>query len=229
MQVSEFFEKNPIRSGKKQSCTRKAKKGNSIMRNENGEIKNPLTAEQAIGRLALNERKWYVHIGSGSTGTGAEWNQIIRDIEKRGDARRDAVFDPDGDSDVFCEMPPNIKDYRACLKSFAELAQELVSSDRGLSFPTADAGSGSAGPQYITADDLQEIVDSGEIDEYDELCPDDAQDILLGIIDVLDPNGDTIVVNPSTHYRVAERIVHDGEFIDPSDYRHYIVLWEIED
>lgn len=63
-----------------------------------------LPAKQVIDRAGIKPDAFYVHTDTGSTGTGAEWAQILRDQEESGAAEFDSAFDPEGDGAHLIEV-----------------------------------------------------------------------------------------------------------------------------
>lgn len=174
-----------------------------------------LTAKEVIERLHLDENKWYEHKETGSVDNGVGWLDTFIWLEESGSSEFDAAFDPSNDEQFLFEVPI----------PFDELAV-LLAADRALSFPTTDRCNGSAGPDWMSAATLQDVIESGDIDEYTELEPEDAAEYIGEVMGALDPNHDTLLLSNDIKYRVAERVITKGEYSSPSDYRHYIVLWE---
>ncbi len=103
-------------------------------------------------------------------------------------------------------------------KSIRAIAEAIIAEQS--SVYTHDAGQGSAGPGMIDAGTLAELVESGEIDDYELVEGREASEILNATLDAHQHDRDD-----GTCWIVARRIADDGQ---SNPYRHYLLLWDTD-
>ena len=103
-------------------------------------------------------------------------------------------------------------------KPINTIAKAII--DEQTSVYTNDAGQGSAGPGMIDAGTLAELVESGEIDDYEIVEGREASEIINATLDAHQHDRDD-----GTCWIVARRIADDGQ---SNPYRHYLLLWDSE-
>ena len=99
------------------------------------------------------------------------------------------------------------------------LAEQIVAEQS--SVYTNDAGHGSAGPGMIDAGTLAELVESGEIDDYEIVDGPEAEEIIEATLDAHQHDRDD-----GTRWIVARRTADDGQ---SNPYRNYLLLWDTID
>ena len=98
------------------------------------------------------------------------------------------------------------------------LAEQIVAEQT--SVYTNDAGQGSAGPGMIDIATLAELVESGEIDDYEIVDGPEAEEVIKATLDAHQHDRDD-----GTRWIVARRTADDGQ---SNPYRHYLLLWDTE-
>lgn len=103
-------------------------------------------------------------------------------------------------------------------KSIRELAAEIVADQ--ISVYTNDAGQGSGGPSMIDPGTLAEIIESGEIDEYEIIDGEEADEIINATL-----HAHRHSRADDTRWIVARRVADER---GRNPYRHYLLLWDAE-
>ena len=103
-------------------------------------------------------------------------------------------------------------------KSIRAIAKAII--DEQTSVYTNDAGQGSAGPGMIDTGTLAELVESGEIDDYEVVEGPEAEEVINSTLDAHQHDR-----NDGTRWIVARRTAADGQ---SNPYRHYLLLWDTE-
>ncbi len=118
-----------------------------------------------------------------------------------------------------------MKTETACTtKTVEQLVRGII--NEGCGVYTNDAGNGCGGPTYI--DDLGELLESGDIDNYKVIHNElwDGRGTVIEMIkETLDAHGHD-KNDTATGWILAEKV----EWIDGcanNPYRHYILLWEV--
>lgn len=107
------------------------------------------------------------------------------------------------------------------MKSIREIAAEIV-ADQCYVY-TNDAGQGSGGPRTIDSATLAEIVESGDIDQYELVEGREAANIIDATLDALLPRRYDLSLGACW---IVVRRVADERGRNP--YRHYMLLWDAE-
>lgn len=102
--------------------------------------------------------------------------------------------------------------------SIRYIAEDIIQD--GISVYTNDAGQGSAGPGMIDSETLAELVESGEIYDYEIVEGREAEGIIENTLTAHQHDRDD-----GTRWIVARRTADDGQ---SNPYRHYLVIWDTE-
>lgn len=103
-------------------------------------------------------------------------------------------------------------------KSIREIADAIIGEQT--SIYTNDGGQGSAGPGMIDESTLAEIIETGEIDDYEIVEGREASEIINATLDAHQHDRDD-----GTCWIVARRIADDGQ---SNPYRSYLLLWDTD-
>ncbi len=104
-------------------------------------------------------------------------------------------------------------------KSIRDIANDVI-NEHGSSVYTNDAGQGSAGPGMIDGETLAALVESGEIDDYEIIDGEEADEIVAATLSAHRHDA-----GDGTRWIVARRTADDGQ---SNPYRHYLLLWDKE-
>lgn len=155
-------------------------------------------------QIGLKSDAIYMQTDTGSTGTGAEWAQILRDIETRGD-----------------EVAAHLTEITAAQLALYEAAAAAhARGDKHYAGVSASRGQGSATPHWLTIDDLQTVIDEIEdgedwsaVEDEDEIA-DIVEDVKMLVEDIDQAEKVTVLLK-----------VYSGNFVTPSDPREYVIVW----
>ena len=104
-------------------------------------------------------------------------------------------------------------------KSIRTIAKAIIAEQASVN--TNDGGQGCAGPGMIDSGTLAELVESGEIDDYEVVDGREAEEVVAATLAAHQHAEDD-----GTQWVVVRRIADAG---GGNPYRHYLLLWEADE
>lgn len=91
------------------------------------------------------------------------------------------------DCDVADDLPAEWRD-AAGLPTFAARVEQIIDTDPGCSIMAASRGNGCSSPNWVCEDTVRELIDSGELEDFDEITGSkESDEIILETVGLLDP------------------------------------------